>query len=59
MRFRQVFIEGSDCIFAARRIQDAASLSSCWVGLAFAKADIAAIATAQSEMKVFIDASFK
>jgi hypothetical protein len=59
MRFRQVFIEGSDCIFAKRRKQDAASRSSCWVGLPLANADTAATATTQNEMKAFIDASVK
>jgi hypothetical protein len=54
MRFRQVSIEASACIFAAKRMQEAVVLSLCGVGGLPANADTAAMATTQSEMKVFM-----
>jgi hypothetical protein len=59
MRFRHVSIEASACIFAARRKQDAVSRFFCWVGRLPAKADTAAMATTQSDMKVFMDFFFR
>jgi hypothetical protein len=58
MRFNHVSIEASACIFAARRLQEAVARWSCEDGTLSANDDTAAMATKQSEMKVFIDASF-
>jgi len=54
MRFRQLSIEASACIFAARRMQEAVARSLCGLGRLPANADTAAMATTQSEMKVFM-----
>ena len=59
MRFRQVFIEASACIFAAKRMQEAVARFLCGVGGLPANADTAAMATTQSEMKVFMVSSFE